>query len=45
MSIFFVYPFIDDNGLNLDDIHEGLEAIAKPYRADELLKTEVEKNW
>ncbi len=39
----FVYPFIDDNGLNLDDIHEGLEAIAKPYRADELLKTEVEK--
>lgn len=38
----FVYPFMVENGLNLDDIQPGLEAIAKPYRSDELLRTEVE---
>ncbi len=39
----FVYPYLDDNGLNLDDILPGLAEVAEPYKKDEQLKAEVEK--
>lgn len=39
----FVYPYIDDNGLNLDDILPGLAEVAKTYKEDAQLKAEVEK--
>jgi len=39
----FVYPYLEDNGLNLDDILPGLEEVAKAYKSDEPLKAEVEK--
>ncbi|WP_417599883.1 phosphotransferase [Owenweeksia hongkongensis] len=39
----FVYPYLDDNGLNLDDILPGLAEIEKMYKADEELKAELEK--
>lgn len=39
----FVYPYLDDNGLNLDDILPGLAEVSNAYKADEKLKAEVEK--
>lgn len=39
----FVYPYVDDNGLNLDDILPGLAEVAQPYKNDEQLKAEVER--
>lgn len=39
----FVYPYLDDNGLNLDDILLGMADVAKVYKSDEQLKNEVEK--
>ncbi|GLR16927.1 phosphotransferase [Portibacter lacus] len=37
----FVYPFMDDNGLNLDDILPGLSEASKKYKADDELKSAV----
>lgn len=37
----FIYPFVNDNGLNLDDILLGLEAIAQPFKNDSLLKEKI----
>ncbi|WP_417589208.1 phosphotransferase [Owenweeksia hongkongensis] len=39
----FIYPYLDDNGLNLDDILPGLAEVGKMYKADEELKAELEK--
>lgn len=39
----FVYPYLDDNGLNLDEILPGLAEVAESYKKDEQLKAEVEK--
>ena len=34
----FNYPFLEDNGFNLDTIQPGLQAVAMPYRQDAALK-------
>ncbi len=39
----FVYPYLDENGLNLDDVLPGLAQAAISYKQDEDLKREVEK--
>jgi 5-methylthioribose kinase len=37
-----VYPYMTDNGLNLDDIMPGLAAVAAPYKTDTVLRSAVE---
>ncbi|WP_317129924.1 phosphotransferase [Psychroflexus aestuariivivens] len=37
----FIYPYLEDNGLDLDDILPGLQAVGKPYKQDEVLKDKV----
>lgn len=37
----FVYPYLEDNGLNLDDICPGLQAVGEPFKQDEALKSKV----
>lgn len=37
----FIYPYLEDNGLDLDDILPGLQAVAKPFKQDETLKRRV----
>lgn len=39
----FLYPFLADNGFNLDTIQPGLQEIAMPYKQDASLKKVVEK--
>ncbi len=39
----FIYPFTTNNGLNLDDVQPGLQAIAIPYQQDETLKVSAQK--
>ena len=39
----FKYPFMEDNGFNLDDIQPGLQAIAMAYKQDADLKDTVQK--
>ena len=39
----FIYPFVEKDGFDLDGIQMGLMEIAKPYRADNDLKSEIEK--
>lgn len=34
----YVYPYLKNNGLNLDDIQSGLEKIAQSFKEDEPLK-------
>lgn len=34
----FVLPFMEDNGFSLDDIQNGLQKIAEPYKNDKALK-------
>ncbi len=34
----FVYPFLEENGLNLDDIENGLQEVAMTYKTDGHLK-------
>ncbi|WP_019037543.1 phosphotransferase [Psychroflexus tropicus] len=38
----FIYPYLENNGLNLDDILPGLKAIGQPFKKDEHLKRKVE---
>jgi 5-methylthioribose kinase len=38
----FIYPYLENNGLNLDDILPGLKAIGEPFKQDEHLKRKVE---
>lgn len=37
----FVYPFLEDNGFDLDTIQEGLQNLAMIYKKDEVFKTKV----
>jgi len=37
----FIYPYLQENGLNLDDILPGLRAVADSYKKDEVLKSKV----
>ena len=39
----FIYPYLKENGLNLDDVLMGLEEAAQIYKSDENLKAEVQK--
>lgn len=39
----FIYPYLKENGLNLDDVLMGLEEAAQSYKSDENLKAEVQK--
>ncbi|NJL74501.1 MAG: phosphotransferase [Saprospiraceae bacterium] len=38
----FVYPFLEDNGFNLDTIQLGLQALSFPYKTDQLLKMKLQ---
>jgi len=37
----FRYPFMEDNGFDLDTIQQGLQEIALPYNADKVFKKRV----
>jgi len=39
----FLFPFAKDNGLNLNNIQEGLETMAEPYRQDNKLKETIKR--
>ncbi|MDZ7845439.1 MAG: phosphotransferase [Owenweeksia sp.] len=39
----FVYPYLDDNGLDLNDVLPGLGEVAISFKNDSQLKTEVKK--
>jgi 5-methylthioribose kinase len=39
----FEYPFMEENGFDLDTIQEGLAGLAKPYKLDKDLKYCLEK--
>ncbi len=39
----FVYPFLEENGLDLDAVLPGLQKVAEPYKSDENLKGKIEK--
>ncbi|GAB2788075.1 S-methyl-5-thioribose kinase [Rhabdobacter roseus] len=38
----FKYPYLPDNGLNLDDVQPGLAAVARRYQQDEALHQKVQ---
>jgi 5-methylthioribose kinase len=37
----FIYPFMEDNGFDLDSIQVGLQAIAMKFKKDNILKNKV----
>lgn len=39
----YLYPYLDENGLDLDDILPGLAAVAKDFKEDSELKIKLEK--
>ncbi len=39
----FVLPFVEDNGLNLDDVQPGLQELSIPFKKDAALKSVVDK--
>ena len=39
----FVYPYLLDNGFDLDTVQEGLQEVAMIYKQDEVLKKEIEQ--
>jgi 5-methylthioribose kinase len=39
----FEYPFKEENGFNLDDVQNGLQDIAIPYKKDGELKKKIER--
>ncbi|MEZ7498151.1 aminoglycoside phosphotransferase [Flavobacterium sp. Arc3] len=39
----FEYPFREENGFDLDQVQEGLQAVAKPYKKDLELKYKIER--
>lgn len=39
----FNYPYLEDNGLNLDEILPGLQAVADPFKNDDTLHNELKK--
>jgi len=38
----FLYPYVENNGLDLDDILPGLKAVSRSFKQDEHLKRKVE---
>ena len=34
----FNFPYLEENGFNLDDVQEGLQSVAMPYKTDASLK-------
>jgi 5-methylthioribose kinase len=38
----FYYPYLADNGLDLDTVQPGLRAVAAPYQTDEALKSRIQ---
>lgn len=38
----FMFPFLEDNGFNLDAIQEGLQETGMPYKTDVALKNKIE---
>ncbi|MFN0081598.1 MAG: phosphotransferase [Ferruginibacter sp.] len=39
----FVYPFMENNGLDLGTVTEGLQAVSLPYKTDDVLKEKAGK--
>ncbi|MEM7370952.1 MAG: phosphotransferase [Bacteroidota bacterium] len=39
----FNFPFMENNGLNLDDVTPGLQAVAMKYKQDQALKKKVKE--
>lgn len=39
----FEYPFKEENGFNLDDVQDGLQDLAIPYKKDAELKKKIER--
>ena len=39
----FIYPYLENNGLDLDEILPGLKKIGEPFKKDRILKKAVEK--
>lgn len=39
----FVLPFLEDNGFQLDDVQQGLQALSLNYKKDNLLKSTINK--
>ena len=39
----FVFPYLHDNGLNLNDVLPGLQEAARPFKEDKQLRAAVEK--
>ncbi len=37
----FVYPYLEDNGFDLDSVQDGLQARAMPYKTDAALKEKL----
>lgn len=37
----FVYPLMEENGFNLDDVQEGLQAVAMKYKTDKALNEKM----
>lgn len=37
----FVYPLMEENGFNLDDVQDGLQAVSMEYKTDKLLNTKM----
>ncbi len=37
----FKYPFLEDNGFNLDDVQPGLQEVSLEYKRDDALKTKI----
>lgn len=39
----FVYPYLEDNGFNLDEVQPGLQAVALSYKKDEKVKETISR--
>lgn len=39
----FTYPFLEDNGFDLDGVQPGLQALARPYQRDAALKKIIQE--
>lgn len=39
----FIYPYVDDNGLDLNQVVPGLKEVASSFKQDAALKMEIEK--
>ena len=39
----FVLPFLEDNGLDLDDVQPGLQELSVPFKTDAALKSVVDR--